>query len=123
MDKQRCFLTRSSSRSGSATSPIRATPASPSSRLPMLPHWRRCGSSSPVHSPPVFLIGDCLQERASTYYHASSSLKLADALVRIGYTLPAPAPAPARAQGQLALLQAMSEGMTSARHEATEPDQ
>jgi len=63
--------------------------------------------------PPVLLIGDCLQERASAYYHASSSLKLTDALVRIGYTLPAPAPAPARAQSQLALLQAMSEGMTS----------
>ncbi len=73
--------------------------------------------------PPVFLIGDCLQERASAYYHACSALKLADALVRIGYSLPAPAPAPARAQGQLALLQAMSEGRTSARPPATEPDQ
>ncbi len=73
--------------------------------------------------PPVFLIGDCLQERASAYYHASSSLKLTDALVRIGYTLPAPAPAPARAQSQLALLQAMSEGMTSVRPPATEPGQ
>jgi DNA polymerase III epsilon subunit-like protein len=73
--------------------------------------------------PPIFLIGDCLQERAIAYYHASSSLKLTDALVRIGYTLPAPAPAPARAQGQLALLRAMSEGITSVRPPATEPGQ
>jgi hypothetical protein len=72
--------------------------------------------------PPVLLIGDCLQERASAYYHASSALKLTNALVYIGYMLPAPAPAPARAQGQLALLQAISEGITSVRPPVTEPD-
>jgi DNA polymerase III epsilon subunit-like protein len=62
--------------------------------------------------PSLNFIGECLMERASNYYHASTALKLTDVCARIGHTLHQPATALDRLGGQRALLSAMSEGVT-----------
>lgn len=64
---------------------------------------------------PVHLIGDCLMQTAVKYFRSTNyGMKLIDACTRIGHTLPARPNAEQRAQGQLALLKAMAEGITSA---------
>lgn len=64
---------------------------------------------------PVHLIGDCLMQTAVKYFRSTNyGMKLTDACARIGHALPARPNAEQRAQGQLALLKAMSQGITSA---------
>lgn len=62
--------------------------------------------------PPFALIGDDLQEKARSYWGEYYPPKLAKICQRIGHTLPQPATAPDRVAGQLALLKAMSQGIT-----------
>lgn len=58
------------------------------------------------------LIGDDLQEKARSYFGEYYPPKLVNLCKRIGHTLPQPATAPDRVAGQLALLKAMSQGIT-----------
>jgi hypothetical protein len=62
--------------------------------------------------PPIALAGDCLHITASRHFNVSA-IKLVDVCRRIGHMLPDRPLAIARAQGQLALLKAMAEGVTS----------
>jgi DNA polymerase III alpha subunit (gram-positive type) len=61
---------------------------------------------------PVSLVGECLMQTASQYWSQQRSIKLADAMTRIGYpTATTPIMALQRALGQIALLKAMAEGV------------
>jgi hypothetical protein len=66
---------------------------------------------------PIHLIGDCLMQTAVPYFRPAGftgyNLKLQDACARIGHILPDRPNAEQRARGQLALLKAMSQGITS----------
>jgi hypothetical protein len=80
--------------------------------------------------PGITLIGDDLQEKARVYWGEYYPPKLVKLCQRIGHTLPSPATAPDRVAGQLALLKAMSQGITdvasvkvgAAVEEAFEPE-
>ncbi len=65
----------------------------------------------------LLLIGDDLQEKARRFFEPVRyyPLKLAVCCARIGYTLSTPPSALERAQAQLAILHAMSEGVTSVK--------
>jgi DNA polymerase III epsilon subunit-like protein len=63
--------------------------------------------------PPLYLVGECLMNRAASYYRTSTALKLADLCGRLGQTLPQPATALERATGQRAFLHAMAQGITT----------
>ncbi|HEX6484902.1 MAG TPA: 3'-5' exonuclease [Ktedonobacteraceae bacterium] len=64
---------------------------------------------------PVVVIGDCLMQRAETYYELYSYPKLSDLCSRIGFPLPEHPRQDAsdRARGQIHLLEAMAQGITS----------
>ena len=62
--------------------------------------------------PGFALIGECLQEKARSYFGEYYPPKLVKLCQRIGHTLPQPATAPDRVAGQLAILRAMSQGIT-----------
>lgn len=62
--------------------------------------------------PGFALIGECLQEKARSYWGEYYPPKLVKLCQRIGHTLPTPATAPDRVAGQLALLKAMAAGIT-----------
>lgn len=72
------------------------------------------------HLAPLTFIGEDLQDRARSYWNSYYSPKLVDLCERIGHALPQPALAEDRVQGQLALLKAMSQGMTDVRQPAAE---
>ncbi|GHO91517.1 hypothetical protein KSF_015650 [Reticulibacter mediterranei] len=67
------------------------------------------------HLSPLYPVGECLMNRASSYYNTAIALKLADVCRRIEHPLPQPATAQDRVAGQLAFLQAMAQGMTDVR--------
>jgi DNA-binding transcriptional MerR regulator len=61
--------------------------------------------------PPVTLVGECLMHQVAQYWYEQRSIKLADALTRIGHpTTTTPLMALQRAHGQIALLKAMAAG-------------
>lgn len=66
---------------------------------------------------PIHLIGDCLQQTAAQYFRSLYNKKLADLCARIGHPLPTPALAIDRAKGQIALLNAMANGITQVKLE------
>jgi hypothetical protein len=80
--------------------------------------------------PGITLIGECLQNKARDYWGTYYPPKLTAICERIGHQLPQPATAPDRVAGQLALLRAMSQGITdvapvavgAAVEEAFEPE-
>jgi DNA polymerase III epsilon subunit-like protein len=64
--------------------------------------------------PPICLVGECLQRRATQYYHKEYYLSLDKLCARVGYPLPEP-PAQTsidRAVGQYHFLVAMASGVT-----------
>lgn len=63
--------------------------------------------------PPITLIGADLQFQAQQYWMTTYTPKLITLCKTLGLSLPSPAPAPDRARGQLAILRAMSLGITS----------
>lgn len=73
----------------------------------------------------IHLVGDCLQEKAELYFQGDypRAPKLTLATRRIGHPLSEPTLAPERAQGQLALLKAMSQGITTVVSSSTEDKQ
>lgn len=73
--------------------------------------------------PSLPLIGKCLQDEAATYFGTGVSIKLSVACSRIGHTLSPYPTAPERALGQLALLIAMSKGITSVQAPAPAADE
>lgn len=71
--------------------------------------------------PEICLIGRCLQRFASEYFD-SYSMKLTQACLQVGYRLPEYPTAPERALGQLHLLGAMMQGITTAPVPSSEPE-
>ena len=78
----------------------------------------RCGVE------PVALIGECLMQRSQQYFHQSSYPKLADLCRHIGSPLPEHPLQNAwdRARGQIHLVEAMSQGITTGRGEPEQRD-
>ena len=62
------------------------------------------------------MTGDCIMERAKSYYGSTTPLKLAEVCYRIGHHLPQPATAPDRVAAQIAFLQAMSKGIMNVHY-------
>ena len=62
--------------------------------------------------PGITLIGEDLQTKARDYWGSYYQPKLTTICQRIGHQLPQPPTAPDRVAGQLALLKAMSQGIT-----------
>jgi DNA polymerase III epsilon subunit-like protein len=73
---------------------------------------------------PVALIGECLMQRSQQYFHQFSYPKLADLCRRIGSPLPEHPLQNAwdRARGQIHLVEAMSQGITTGRGEPERRD-
>jgi hypothetical protein len=74
---------------------------------------------------PITIIGECLQHRASNYYHHEYSLSLAVLCERAGHPLPAKPNQSSldRAKGQISVIQAMANAVTNltpAKLESTE---
>jgi len=66
---------------------------------------------------PLAIVGDCLQRRATQYYHREYYLSLAELCARVGHPLPEP-PAQTsidRARGQYHFLRAMASAITDVR--------
>ncbi len=78
----------------------------------------RCGVE------PVALIGECLMQRSQQYFHQFSYPKLADLCRRIGFPLPEHPLQNAwdRARGQIHLVEAMSQGITTGSGEPKQSD-
>jgi DNA polymerase III epsilon subunit-like protein len=74
----------------------------------------RCGVEQ------VTLIGECLMQRSQQYFHQFSYPKLADLCCRLGFPLPEHPLQNAwdRARGQIHLVLAMSQGITTGRGES-----
>src|SRR6266567_5027046 len=73
---------------------------------------------------PVALIGECLMQRSQQYFHHASYPKLADLCRRIGFPLPEHPLQNAwdRARGQIHLVEAMSQGITTGSGEPKQSD-
>jgi DNA polymerase III epsilon subunit-like protein len=67
------------------------------------------------HLEPLVFVGECLQRRATQYYHREYSLTLENLCVRVGAPLPGKPHQTSidRARGQIALLQAFAQAKTS----------
>jgi len=72
--------------------------------------------------PPLVIIGECLQRRATAYYFKEYYLDLATVAARMGHTMTGP-DAPARLRAQYALLDGIVRGLTDVRPPAPEPVQ
>jgi hypothetical protein len=68
------------------------------------------------HLERLAMTGDCIMERAKSYYGSNSPLKLTDVCYRVGHQLPQPATAPDRVAAQLAFLRAMSQGIVNVHY-------
>jgi hypothetical protein len=72
--------------------------------------------------PGLHLVGDCLQHTAEQYFFRDSrAISLVAACERIGHRVIVPTYAEERATGQLALLQAMAQGITQVQAESDVP--
>lgn len=64
--------------------------------------------------PALSMIAKCLQRTTAAYFNSYGSIKLGSACGNIGYPLPTYPTAPERALGQVQLLLAMTQGITTA---------
>jgi len=70
---------------------------------------------------PIMVIGDDLQRHCTQYYNGEYSLRLAELCERVGHPLESTS-AIHRARGQLAILNAMAEGITDVRPPTAKPE-